>query len=88
MVVARFHRHPLRSRFPPFAGFRQVESSSYYGPGYQDMQHRRPSIRNALRYVQWAPKVGLEESVEKTIDFFLRSAVESGDFPASPGRKD
>lgn len=38
---------PLRNHFPPFAGFRDVESSSYYGKGYQDVEHRKPNIRNA-----------------------------------------
>ena len=32
-LLASFERHPLRDRFPPFAGFREVESSSYYGKG-------------------------------------------------------
>jgi UDP-4-amino-4-deoxy-L-arabinose formyltransferase / UDP-glucuronic acid dehydrogenase (UDP-4-keto-hexauronic acid decarboxylating) len=80
MLVALFEEHPLRSRFPPFVGMREVESGTYYGKGYQDVQHRRPSIRNAKRLVNWEPHVPQEESVEKTLDYFLRQAVESGDF--------
>ena len=80
MLVARFEKHPLRSRFPPFAGFQQVESASYYGAGYQDVQHRRPSIRNAQRLLDWHPKISLESSVERTLDFFLTQAVQSGEF--------
>lgn len=80
MLVARFEKHPLRSRFPPFAGFQQVESASYYGAGYQDVQHRRPSIRNAQRLLGWHPKISLESSVERTLDFFLTQAVQSGEF--------
>ncbi len=37
MLLASFEKHPLRHHFPPFAGFRVVESSSYYGKGYQDV---------------------------------------------------
>ena len=48
-LLAHFERHPLRDQFPPFAGFREVESSSYYGKGYQDVEHRKPSIKNARR---------------------------------------
>ncbi len=77
MLVKKFQKHPLRSEFPPFAGFVEVESSSYYGAGYQDVQHRRPSIRNARRLLKWSPVTGLEESVEHTLDFFLREAVRS-----------
>ncbi|MCA8979522.1 MAG: bifunctional UDP-4-amino-4-deoxy-L-arabinose formyltransferase/UDP-glucuronic acid oxidase ArnA [Planctomycetes bacterium] len=74
-VVEEFEKHPLRDQFPPFAGFREVESGVYYGKGYQDVQHRRPSIRNAKRYIDWEPKVGFGESVAVTLDFFLRQEL-------------
>ena len=77
MLVAQFERHPLRPRFPPFAGFQEIESGAYYGAGYQDVQHRRPSIRNARRLLDWQPRVNLEQSVASTLDFFLREAVAS-----------
>ena len=75
ILVDQFEQHPLRSQFPPFAGFREVESESYYGAGYQDVQHRRPSIRNARRFLRWTPVVDLETSVGRTLDFFLQEAV-------------
>ena len=68
-----FERHPLRDRFPPFAGFREVESSDYYGKGYQDVEHRKPSIRNAKRCLDWQPTVEMQQTVEETLDFFLRT---------------
>ncbi|MDM8521910.1 bifunctional UDP-4-amino-4-deoxy-L-arabinose formyltransferase/UDP-glucuronic acid oxidase ArnA [Desulfococcaceae bacterium HSG8] len=80
ILVEKFQKHPLRSEFPPLAGIRKVESHSYYGDGYQDIQHRRPSIRNAQRLLNWTPSTGLEKSVEETLDFFLREAVSSGEF--------
>ena len=73
MLLACFERHPLRNNFPPFAGFRDVESSDYYGKGYQDVEHRKPSIRNAKRCLNWTPTVPMEETVEHTLDFFLRT---------------
>jgi UDP-4-amino-4-deoxy-L-arabinose formyltransferase/UDP-glucuronic acid dehydrogenase (UDP-4-keto-hexauronic acid decarboxylating) len=76
ILLAAFDRHPLRRRFPVFAGFRAVDSRSYYGRGYQDVKFRRPSIRNARRYLDWEPTVGLQSSVEETLDFFLRDLVE------------
>ncbi len=75
ILVEKFEAHPLRLQFPPFAGFREVESRSYYGEGYQDVRHRKPSIRNARRILNWAPEVGLEQSVGQTLDFFLREAL-------------
>jgi len=80
MLLARFEQHPLRSKFPPFAGFRVTESSSYYGSGYQDVQYRKPSIRNAKKLLGWTPTINLEQSVEQTLDFFLREGMESGEF--------
>ena len=76
-LLAEFDAHPLRDRFPPFAGFNVQESSGFYGDGYQDVQHRKPSIRNAHRYLDWQPHVPLEKSVADTLDFFLRSELEA-----------
>lgn len=80
ILIAKFDRHPLRSRFPPLAGIQQVESARYYGAGYQDVAHRRPSIRKAQTLLNWNPTVTLEQSVDETLDFFLREAVDSGEF--------
>jgi UDP-4-amino-4-deoxy-L-arabinose formyltransferase/UDP-glucuronic acid dehydrogenase (UDP-4-keto-hexauronic acid decarboxylating) len=80
LLVTKFKQHPLHSRFPPFAGFREVESRAYYGQGYQDMTHRKPSIRNARRLLNWTPLVELEKSVQETLDFFLREAIRCGEF--------
>lgn len=66
-----FEAHPLRDRFPAFAGMRVLESHAYYGDGYEDVQHRRPSIRNARRLLNWEPAVPLQESIRNTLDFFL-----------------
>ena len=80
MLAEKFEKHKLRSQFPPFAGFLEVESGSFYGKGYQDVQHRVPSIRNAKKFLDWTPSIKLEHSIETTLDFFLREAVNSGEF--------
>ena len=81
MVVDEFEAHPLRAHFPPFAGFEDVESGAYYGSGgYQDVEHRRPAIAKARKLLGWNPTIGMKQSVALTVDFFLREAVESGDF--------
>lgn len=73
MLLESFDKHPLRYHFPPFAGLRVVESSSYYGKGYQDVEHRKPNIRNAKRCLDWEPAIDMRETVDETLDFFLRS---------------
>ena len=85
LLLELFERHPLRRAFPPFAGFQEIESGVYYGGGYQDVQHRRPNIRNALRLVGWTPRVPLRQSVERTLDFFLREALRGQEPPAQHG---
>jgi UDP-4-amino-4-deoxy-L-arabinose formyltransferase/UDP-glucuronic acid dehydrogenase (UDP-4-keto-hexauronic acid decarboxylating) len=72
LLVEKFERHPLRTHFPPLAGIKEIESKAYYGDGYQDVTHRRPSIRNANAVLGWQPVIPLEESVDRTLDFFLR----------------
>ena len=57
-----------------------VESGAFYGKGYQDVQHRKPSIKNAKRYINWVPEITLDQSIETTLDFFLNEAIKSGEF--------
>jgi UDP-4-amino-4-deoxy-L-arabinose formyltransferase / UDP-glucuronic acid dehydrogenase (UDP-4-keto-hexauronic acid decarboxylating) len=76
LLVRKFEEHELREFFPPFAGIRKVESKTYYGEGYQDVTHRKPSIRNAQKYLGWTPKIPLETSVVQTLDFFLRDHLQ------------
>ncbi|RTR40823.1 bifunctional UDP-4-amino-4-deoxy-L-arabinose formyltransferase/UDP-glucuronic acid oxidase ArnA [Shewanella canadensis] len=75
-LVEKFEEHPLRDQFPPFAGYNLVESQSFYGDGYQDVQHRRPSIKNAKKLLNWEPTIMMDKTIEDTLDFFLKTAVE------------
>jgi UDP-4-amino-4-deoxy-L-arabinose formyltransferase / UDP-glucuronic acid dehydrogenase (UDP-4-keto-hexauronic acid decarboxylating) len=77
MLVKKFDAHPMRSQFPPFAGFHEIESGEYYGRGYQDVTHRRPSIQKAQKLLGWNPACKLEDSVAETLDFFLQEIAES-----------
>ncbi|CDG47727.1 bifunctional UDP-4-amino-4-deoxy-L-arabinose formyltransferase/UDP-glucuronic acid oxidase ArnA [Serratia symbiotica] len=78
MLLDSFNRHPLRDHFPPFAGFKDIESSSYYGKGYQDVEYRTPSIKNARRLLDWHPTIEMKQTVTHTLDYFLRSTVQEG----------
>ncbi|MBU0716569.1 MAG: bifunctional UDP-4-amino-4-deoxy-L-arabinose formyltransferase/UDP-glucuronic acid oxidase ArnA [Verrucomicrobia bacterium] len=80
ILIRKFKQHPLRNKFPPFAGIQEMESGRYYGVGYQDVAHRRPSIRKAQKLLGWTPTIPLEQSVNETLDFFLKEAVASGEF--------
>ena len=75
ILVEKFEKHPLRSKFPPFAGIRSIEARAFYGSGYEDIQHRRPSIRQAKRFLDWQPQVPLEQSIEETLNYFLNNEI-------------
>jgi len=47
-----------------------VSSEFYYGPGYQDVQHRVPAIENTMRDLAWAPKVGMRDSLVRIFDAY------------------
>lgn len=79
MLKGAFDGHPSREFFPPFAGMQPIESRKYYGDGYEDVQHRRPSIANAKKYLDWQPKVSLAESVQATLDYFLRDHLKNSE---------
>ena len=72
----KFAAHPLRSHFPPDGGIKTTEARAFYGEGYQDVQHRRPSIRQARKILGWKPTVPFEQSVSETLDYFLNDVVD------------
>jgi UDP-4-amino-4-deoxy-L-arabinose formyltransferase/UDP-glucuronic acid dehydrogenase (UDP-4-keto-hexauronic acid decarboxylating) len=74
-LLAQFERHPLRGQFPPFAGFQEMESQTYYGAGYQDVTNRKPSVVNAKRLLDWEATITMPTTIGKTLDFFLQEAV-------------
>jgi UDP-4-amino-4-deoxy-L-arabinose formyltransferase/UDP-glucuronic acid dehydrogenase (UDP-4-keto-hexauronic acid decarboxylating) len=76
VLVEKFDKHPLRGNFPPFAGMVETESRKYYGDGYQDVQHRRPSIENAKKILGWHPEIMMDETIDETLDYFLKDYVE------------
>ena len=47
-------------------------SSNYYGNGYQDVQHRVPSIKRAQTILGWNPTTDLTTALEKTMDYYLK----------------
>jgi UDP-4-amino-4-deoxy-L-arabinose formyltransferase/UDP-glucuronic acid dehydrogenase (UDP-4-keto-hexauronic acid decarboxylating) len=75
LLREKFSTHPLRSHFPPDGGVQYIEAQAFYGSGYQDLQHRRPSIQQARNILGWEPKVPFEQSVSETLDFFLNDFV-------------
>ncbi len=45
-----------------------VDACTFYGPGYQDMERRRPSVAKARKLLGWEPRVDLDEALQRTLD--------------------
>ncbi|XPE56414.1 hypothetical protein ACNKHW_14440 [Shigella flexneri] len=58
--------------FPTVCGFSRCGSSSYYGKGYQDVEHRKPSIRMPTAAWTGSRKL-ICRRIDETLDFFLRT---------------
>lgn len=71
----RFAEHRHRYLFPPDGGVQHIEARVFYGEGYQDIQHRRPSIRQAEKLLGWRPEIPFGRSVAETLDYFLDEAA-------------
>jgi nucleoside-diphosphate-sugar epimerase len=54
-----------------------VSSESYYGSGYQDMQHRVPVISNTRSELDWEPRVGMEEALLRIFDAYRNHVGEA-----------
>jgi len=76
ILVKKFGPHPLRHHFPPNGGVQEIEARTFYGSGYEDVNHRRPSIREARSLLGWEPQVSFEQSVSETLDYFLNDIVD------------
>jgi UDP-4-amino-4-deoxy-L-arabinose formyltransferase/UDP-glucuronic acid dehydrogenase (UDP-4-keto-hexauronic acid decarboxylating) len=77
LLIKKFERHPLRKKILRPAGLVNVKGKSFYGEGYQDILHRKPRIENARKLLGWRPSVTLSQSLDKTLDYFLRQAAEA-----------
>jgi UDP-4-amino-4-deoxy-L-arabinose formyltransferase/UDP-glucuronic acid dehydrogenase (UDP-4-keto-hexauronic acid decarboxylating) len=73
----KFKSHPLRDLFPPDGGIKNITARAFYGSGYQDVQHRRPSTRQAKSILGWEPKVPFGQSIHETLDYFLKDVTEN-----------
>lgn len=49
-----------------------VPAKEYYGEGYQDVNLRVPSIKNAKQYLGWEPTTDLQTALKKTLDYHLK----------------
>ncbi len=66
-----YSKHPLKAQ-KKASPIQTVNEKSYYGQGYEDIAYRMPSIKKAKTLLGWTPKVDLDTSLQKTLDYFLK----------------
>jgi len=66
-----FMKHPARAGDDSFSEIVETEHEAYYGRGYQDILHRRPSIEKARRLLGWTPRTDLDTALRETLNYFL-----------------
>ena len=75
-LVRAYKAHPLRPKSLPEPTLVDISQEQYYGPHYQDMAKRKPSIKKTQEILGWEPKVGLEDALKKILDFYLAEYAE------------
>ncbi len=55
----------------------ETTSSTYYGAGYQDVQHRMPRIRNTTEDLGWEPKVAMAQALRFIYDAYRTQVAEA-----------
>jgi nucleoside-diphosphate-sugar epimerase len=70
-IVGLIRSYPAYASMADAVRIVTVPSGDYYGAGYQDIQSRVPSIRNAEQYLGWKPLTDLTTALRKTLDYHL-----------------
>ena len=63
----------------------ETTSGTYYGKGYQDIQHRRPDIQNTTADLGWAPKVGMRPALAQIFEAYRQEIAAAGALLTEPG---
>jgi nucleoside-diphosphate-sugar epimerase len=71
LIIAAFAEYPDYREHAAKARTVTVPAKKYFGPYYQDIQTRVPSIAAAKKHLGWAPKVDLKTAIRRTLDFHL-----------------
>jgi nucleoside-diphosphate-sugar epimerase len=81
-VLAEF---PGYESLPERVCFEDVSAADYYGPGYQDVPHRKPDVERIRTRLGWEPRVALDEGLRRTIAAHVNGRP--GVWPAAAGRR-
>ena len=73
MLRDLWDKHPKRAAMGvALSPIVETSSGDFYGKGYQDVLTRTPSVKRLSEAFGFAPKIGMKESLAKSLDFFLK----------------
>jgi len=73
MLRDLWDKHPVRKAMGvALSPLVETSSGDFYGKGYQDVLSRTPSIERLSKTFGFDPKIGMKESLAKSLDFFLK----------------
>lgn len=55
--------------------FESISAEEYFGPGYQDVSHRRPCVDHIAQVLGWQPRVSLDEALRTTVQWYLKDKL-------------
>ena len=73
-----FATHAGRPGNGPGSDVVEVSGEEFYGPGYEDVGRRLPSIARARTALGWEPRVGLDEALRRTVVGYLENLRQRG----------
>lgn len=71
LLIEQVKSYPKYADAAKSTQLQTVAADNYYGKGYQDVDRRVPSIKNAQTYLGWQPKIDMKTSVKKILDYYL-----------------
>ena len=80
LMIAELATFPACAGIAAAARVEDVPGERYYGPSYQDVEHRTPDIDAARRRLGWEPRIALRDGLRRTIAHHL--AERAWDAPA------
>ena len=70
-LIASLRTFPETAHLADQARLIEASADQYYGTNYQDMQRRKPSVRNGKELLGWEPKVGTDEMIRRTVEYYV-----------------
>jgi len=76
-----FGNHPelKAKKIKKKARVENISQDKFYGKGYQDVSFRVPSIKRAKKLLGWNPKIGMDEALKKTVDYYVYAYLSNKD---------